>query len=112
VTAGPRYYDGTTNSVRGRLRQLLLRRPRPQRASRRPHPLREAFGQHNLKFGVQIERSKVRSRYGYPTGFNYYDLTSAYPTGQYSAYSYGYDYDARNHRESSMPRTAGSSTTV
>ena len=36
----------------------------------------EAFGHHDMKFGVQIERSKVRSRYGYPTGFNYYDYTA------------------------------------
>jgi hypothetical protein len=61
----------------------------------------EAFGHHDLKFGVQVERSNVRTRYGYPTGFNYYDYTaSGYPVGQYSAYSYGYDVAGRNRRES------------
>jgi outer membrane receptor protein involved in Fe transport len=60
----------------------------------------EAFGRHDMKFGVQIERSKVRSRYGYPTGVNYYDSTAYYPVGQYYAYTYGYDFQARNHRES------------
>lgn len=59
----------------------------------------EAFGHHDMKFGVQIERSRVRTRYGYPTGFNYYDY-SGYPTGQYTAYSYGYDVSGHNHRNS------------
>jgi hypothetical protein len=100
ATAGPRYYDGTFNSVRGSSgNHYYADRGRNELHAALTH-YAEAFGQHNLKFGVQIERSKVRSRYGYPTGFNYYDLTSAYPSGQYSAYSYGYDYDARNHRES------------
>ncbi len=100
VTAGTRYYDGTTNSVRGSSGNFYYAdRTRNEVHVALSH-FAEAFGLHDLKFGVQIERSKVRSRYGYPTGFNYYDLTSAYPSGQYSAYSYGYDYDARNHRES------------
>jgi hypothetical protein len=60
----------------------------------------EAFGQHDLKFGVQIERSRVRSRYGYPAGVNYYDYSPYYPVGQYYAYSYGYDVSGRNQRES------------
>jgi hypothetical protein len=100
VTAGPRYYDGTLNAVSGSSGNYYYAdRGRNEVHAALTH-YAEAFGQHNLKFGVQIERSKVRSRYGYPTGFNYYDLSSAYPSGQYSAYSYGYDYDARNHRES------------
>ncbi len=60
----------------------------------------EAFGHHDLKFGVQIERSRVRNRYGYPTGFNYYDYTAYYPVGQYTAYSYGYDVSGHNSRDS------------
>lgn len=100
VTAGPRFYDGSTSSVRGSSGNFYYAdRARNEGQLALTH-FAEAFGQHNLKFGVQIERSKVRSRFGYPTGFNYYDLTSAYPSGQYSAYSYGYDYQARNHRES------------
>jgi hypothetical protein len=100
VTAGPRYYDGTTNSVRGSSGNFYYADRTRNEAHVALSHFAEAFGQHSLKFGVQIERSKVRSRYGYPTGFNYYDLTSAYPSGQYTAYSYGYDYNARNHRES------------
>jgi hypothetical protein len=60
----------------------------------------EAFGHHDMKFGVQVERSRVRNRYGYPTGVNFYDLSSSYPVGQYYAYTYGYDVSGRNHRES------------
>jgi hypothetical protein len=99
-TAGARFYDGTTNSVRGSSGNYYYADRGRNEAHLALSHYAEAFGQHNLKFGVQIERSKVRSRYGYPTGFNYYDLSSAYPSGQYSAYSYGYDYDGRNHRES------------
>jgi hypothetical protein len=100
VTAGTRYYDGSTNSVRGSSGNFYYADRTRNEAHLALSHFAEAFGHHNLKFGVQIERSKVHSRYGYPTGFNYYDLTSAYPSGQYSAYSYGYNYDARNHRES------------
>jgi hypothetical protein len=61
----------------------------------------EAFGHHDMKFGVQIERSRVRTRYGYPGGFNFYDSTAGgYPVGQYTAYSYGYDVAGRNRRNS------------
>jgi hypothetical protein len=61
----------------------------------------EAFGHHDMKFGVQIERSRVRTRYGYPGGFNFYDSTlGGYPVGQYTAYSYGYDVAGRNRRDS------------
>jgi len=59
----------------------------------------EAFGQHDLKFGVEIERSKVRDRYGYGTLF-YYDYSTYYPIGQYTAYTYGYDVEGKNSRDS------------
>jgi hypothetical protein len=59
----------------------------------------EAFGQHDLKFGVEIERSRVRSRYGFGTLF-YYDYSTYYPIGQYTAYTYGYDIEGHNHRNS------------
>ena len=60
----------------------------------------EAFGKHDLKFGVEIERSKVRSQWGYNQGIYYYDYTDYYPKGQYYAYTYNYDTDGRNQRES------------
>jgi len=55
----------------------------------------DAFGKHDLKFGVEIERSKVRSRYGLVDGITYYDYGGA----PYQAYNYGYDIRGNNHRE-------------
>ncbi|MCL4817988.1 MAG: TonB-dependent receptor [Vicinamibacteria bacterium] len=60
----------------------------------------EGWGKHDLKFGVEIERSKVRNRFGYVNDIFYYDYTSDYPKGQYYAYNYGYDVEGRNQRES------------
>lgn len=65
----------------------------------------EAFGRHDFKFGVEIERSRTRDRLGYIGGFYYYDNYSfeyyGYTYGPYSyAYSYGYDLTGDNHRES------------
>jgi hypothetical protein len=60
----------------------------------------EAFGKHDLKFGVEIERSKVQSQFGYTGGLYYYDYTDYYPKGQYLVYDYAYDSDGRNQRES------------
>jgi hypothetical protein len=56
----------------------------------------KAYGSHNFKFGVEIERSKSRSRYGYSDDLYYLDYYGA----PYLAYSYSYDIDGRNHRES------------
>jgi len=60
----------------------------------------EGFGKHELKFGLDVERSRVRSRYGYNSGLYYYDYTYYYPARQYLAYGYSYDIEARNARES------------
>jgi outer membrane receptor protein involved in Fe transport len=65
----------------------------------------EGFGKHDLKFGVEIERSKVRSRYGY-VGMEYYDYTSYYPSRQYLAYTYSYDNGGSNKRESVFAQDA------
>jgi hypothetical protein len=54
-------------------------------------------GNHDFKFGVELERSWARSRYGYPGAnhTNYADYPGYYyagPQGQYLAYQYqGYD---------------------
>jgi hypothetical protein len=56
----------------------------------------EGFGKHDMKFGVEIERSKGRDRFGYTDNVFYYD----YGGQPYQAYSYSYDIDARNQRES------------
>ena len=41
----------------------------------------EAFGKHDLKFGVEIERSSVHSQYGWADNIYYYDYTAYYPKG-------------------------------
>jgi hypothetical protein len=56
----------------------------------------EGFGKHDLKFGVEIERSKARNRYGYINNIFYYDYYGA----PYYAYQYGYDVEGKNHRDS------------
>jgi Carboxypeptidase regulatory-like domain/TonB dependent receptor-like, beta-barrel len=74
------YYDRTRNQVNASVSHYA-----------------EGFGRHDLKFGVEIERSKLRNRYAYspnPPGVYYYDYG-----GPYLAYSYGYDIQAKNSRE-------------
>jgi hypothetical protein len=56
----------------------------------------EGFGQHDLKFGAEIERSSTRNRYGYVGGTIFYDYGGA----PYLAYQYGYDVEGRNDRQS------------
>ena len=68
----------------------------------------EGFGKHDLKFGVEIERSKTRDRYVYTNNTYYYD----YGGQPYYAYGYGYDLNGRNRRESALRAgRAGSRTT-
>ncbi len=66
----------------------------------------EAFGKHDFKFGLEVERSKVRSQFGYGQFGYYYDYTDYYPKGQYLAYDYSYDSDGRNQRESIFAQDA------
>ena len=61
----------------------------------------EAFGKHDLKFGVEIERSSVHSRYGSDRrALLLRPHRVATRRGQYLAYDYSYDLEGRNHRES------------
>jgi Carboxypeptidase regulatory-like domain/TonB dependent receptor-like, beta-barrel len=56
----------------------------------------DKYGHHEMKFGVEIERSKTRDRYGYVNDTYYYD----YGGKPYLAYNYSYDIAGRNQRES------------
>ena len=49
---------------------------------------------------VTLTASLRATRGGYIGGLYYYDYTDYYPKGQYQAYTYGYDTDGRNQRES------------
>ena len=55
-----------------------------------------AYGEHNFKFGLEIERSGVRSQFDYMNGVYFYDYG-----GPYLAYGYAYDIRGKNKRESS-----------
>jgi hypothetical protein len=96
----PSSYDGTTGGYSGGAWSYYYAdRGRNQVNASISH-YAEAFGKHDLKFGVEIERSKVHSQYGYNQGLYYYDYTAYYPKGQYYAYTYNYDAEGRNGRES------------
>jgi outer membrane receptor protein involved in Fe transport len=96
----PSTYDGTTGGYSGGAWSYYYAdRGRNQVNASISH-YAEAFGKHDLKFGVEIERSKVHSQYGYNQGLYYYDYTAYYPKGQYYAYTYNYDAEGHNGRES------------
>jgi hypothetical protein len=96
----PQSYDGTTGATTGGASGFgYYDRSRNQVNASISH-FAEAFGKHDLKFGVEIERSTVRDRYGKNQGISYYDLTESYPKGQYLAYSYAYDQEGKNERAS------------
>ncbi|HEX9094006.1 MAG TPA: TonB-dependent receptor, partial [Coriobacteriia bacterium] len=96
----PLSYDATTGAYTGGAPSVnYYDRVRHQANASITH-YAEAFGRHELKFGVDVERSKVRDRYGFNQGIYYYDLTEYYPKGQYLAYSYSYDEEGKNGRES------------
>jgi hypothetical protein len=58
----------------------------------------EASGTHAFKFGVEIERSTVRNRYGYTDGLFFYDYGGA----PYLAYAYSYDVHGKSNRLSAF----------
>ncbi len=65
-------------------------------------------GNHDFKFGMEVERSGLRSRYGYPTGSKFYDNYYGYDPGLIPPNDYGpytlqyignsYDIHATNQR--------------
>lgn len=54
----------------------------------------DRWGKHDLKFGVELERSNARDRFGYLDDVYFYD----YEGTPYYAWAYSYDFDARNER--------------
>ena len=100
VDPTPSAFDGTTSAYSGgAFYYYLADRGRHQVNASISH-YAEAFGKHDLKFGIEVERSRVRSRYGYNSGLYYYDYTYYYPSRQYLVYGYSYDIEGRNGRES------------
>jgi hypothetical protein len=60
----------------------------------------DKWGKHELKFGLEIERSNSRNRNTYENGITYYDSTEYYPVGQYYGYDSSYDFNSKIHRNS------------
>jgi hypothetical protein len=58
----------------------------------------EKAGSHAFKFGLEIERSTIRNRYGYTDGLFFYDYGGA----PYLAYAYSYDVKGRTGRVSAF----------
>ena len=58
----------------------------------------EAKGTHAFKFGLEIERSTIRNRYGYTDGLYFVE----YGGVPYYAYAYSYDVKGRNERISAF----------
>ena len=54
----------------------------------------DGYGKHQLKFGVEVERSTARDRYGYINDAYYYD----YGGKPYYQFDYGYDINGTNQR--------------
>ena len=94
--AAPGHFDGATRlySVSQGWFSLSDRGRHQVNASVTHHA--ERWGRHELKFGVEVERSRTRDRYGYIDNTYYYDFDNQ----PYYAYGYGYDVSGRNRRES------------
>jgi hypothetical protein len=60
----------------------------------------DKWGKHELKFGLEIERSSAHNRNTYEGGIFYYDSTYYYPVGQYYGYDSSYDFKTKIARES------------
>jgi outer membrane receptor protein involved in Fe transport len=92
----PLHFDGATGAYSGGAGAIgYSDRSRDQLNASVSH-YAEAFGHHDFKFGVEIERSKVRERYHYTTYF--YDYGGV-PVSQYV---YGYDLQGNNQRNSAF----------
>lgn len=99
----PGHFDGATGlySQNSYYFYLADRDRQQANASVSHHAADFLKGDHDFKFGMEIERSTVRSRYGYTTGVWFYDNyysaddpgTEAYDPVPYSLGYYGGDYD-------------------
>jgi Carboxypeptidase regulatory-like domain/TonB dependent receptor len=96
----PTHYDGETAASSGGGGYIYYADRKRNQVNASLSHYAEGFGRHDLKFGVEIERSKLRSQYGLspnPPGVYYYDYG-----GPYLAYSFGYDISAKNSREAAF----------
>lgn len=100
------HYDLATdiNSVSAGYRTLFDRSRNQLNASLTHYA--EGWGQHDLKFGVEVERSRSRNRNTYENGIFYYDDTDNYPVGQYYGYDSSYELNSKIKRQSFFAQDA------
>ena len=124
ATTSPAGYDAPDRPLQHQLLLLLPRRPRPAtRLNASISHYADDFikGDHDFKFGMEIERSTLRSRYGYTTGAWFYDnyyyctttrapTSTTRPTTRSATTASGYDLQrAPTSAARSSPRTPGGS---
>jgi outer membrane receptor protein involved in Fe transport len=104
----PGIYDAATGLYgQNSVYYYLADRDRNQLNASISHHVADWGGAHDFKFGMEVERSTLRSRYGYPTGskfyVNYYGYnpyTAGYDTYDIEYSGGSYDIRATNWRES------------
>ena len=88
-------YDGETGAYSGGAGYFYYADRDRNQANISFSTFASAFGQHSFKFGMEIERSGIRSQFGYTNDVYFYDYG-----GPYLAYGYAYDIRGTNKRES------------
>jgi hypothetical protein len=102
VTPDIAHYDAATNQYSGGAGYTYLADRTRNQVNVSLSKYASLAGQHNFKFGVEIERSMIHDRFQYsgasaaaPTGVYFYDSG-----GPYMAYGYSYNLKGHNQRES------------
>lgn len=95
VNTAPAHYDGAFDTYSGGAGYWAMDDRGRNQVNVALTKYAEAYGSHTFKFGVEIERSTVRTRFAYNQAY-FYDYGGA------PSYAYGYSYDlsGKNKRES------------
>lgn len=96
VRSDPARYDGETGDYSGGAGYTYYADRDRNQVNVSLSTYAEAAGKHNFKFGMELERSGVRSRFAYVDGVYFYDYGGA----PYLAYGYSYDIKGTNKRQS------------
>jgi TonB dependent receptor/Carboxypeptidase regulatory-like domain len=93
----PGHIDGDTGlASQNSVYFYKANRTRNQLNTTLSHYASNFMGDHDFKFGMEVERATVQNRYGYTTGVWFYDVPSAGYSLAY--YGHGYNVSARNER--------------
>ncbi len=96
VDPSPNHYDGKFDTYSGGAGYTAQYDRTRNQVNAAVTKYAELAGSHSFKFGVEIERSSIRDRFGYQGNAYFYDWGGA------PSYAYGYSYDlkGKNKRES------------